>query len=78
MLLLLLLLLLLFPSYFLSSPFFSLPPSRNSDPGPHSRLVSPLPATVRALHFIARRFQLVLPSSTRVELCLPTLGALSS
>ena len=32
----------------------SLPPSRNSDPGSHSRLFS-LPATVRALHFIARR-----------------------
>ena len=27
--------------------------------------------------FIARRFQLYLPSSTRVELCSPTLGALS-
>ena len=25
--------------------------SRNPDPGPHSRLFSPLPATVRALHF---------------------------
>ena len=28
--------------------------------------------------FIARRFQLFLPSSTRVELCLPTLRTLSS
>ena len=28
--------------------------------------------------FIARRFHLFLPSSTRVELCLRTLGALSS
>ena len=56
----------------------SLPPSLNSDPGSHSRLFSPLPTTVCALHFIARRFQLFLPSSTRVELCLPTLGALSS
>ena len=42
---------------FFSLPFiifallFSLPPSRNSDPGPHSRLFSPLPNTVRALHF---------------------------
>ena len=35
----------------MSSPFFfSLPPSRNSDPGTHSRLFSPLPTTVRALH----------------------------
>ena len=39
----------------------------------------PLPTTVRAFHFfIAKIFQLFLPSSTRVELCLPTLGALSS
>ena len=30
---------------------FSLPPSSNSDPGSHSRLFSPLPTTVRALHF---------------------------
>ena len=39
------------PSNLLSSPFFSLPPSRNSDPGSHNRLFPPLPATVRALHF---------------------------
>ena len=42
------------PSHMLSSPFFfSLPLSRNSDPGSHmydSRLFSPLPATVRAFH----------------------------
>ena len=31
--------------------FFSLPPSRNPDPGPYSRLFSPLPTAVRALHF---------------------------
>ena len=30
---------------------FSLPPNRSSDPGLHSRLISPLPTTVRALHF---------------------------
>ena len=30
------------------------------------------------MHFIARIFQLFLPSSTRVELCLPTPRALSS
>ena len=29
---------------------FSLPPSRNSDPGSHSSLFPPLPTTVRALH----------------------------
>ena len=31
--------------------FFSSPPSRNSDPGSHGRLFSPLPATVHALQF---------------------------
>ena len=60
---------------------FSLPPinSRNSDPGSHSRLFSP-PYLLRFVPciFIARKFQLFLPSSTRVELCLPTLGGLSS
>ena len=30
---------------------FSLPPSRNSDPGSHSRRFSPLPTAVRALPF---------------------------
>ena len=29
---------------------FLLPPTRNSDPGSYSRLFSPLPSTVRALH----------------------------
>ena len=32
-----------FPSPLLSSPFCSLPPSRNSDAGSHSRLFSPYP-----------------------------------
>ena len=40
-----------FPSRLVSSPFFSLSLSRKSDPGSHSRLFSPLPATVRVLHF---------------------------
>ena len=58
---------------------FSLPPSRNSDPGSHSRLFVPHTHCGSCLaFFIARRFQLFLPSSTRVELCLPTPGALSS
>ena len=58
-----------FPSHWLSSPFFFLPPinSRNSDPGSHSRLFFPLHTVARI--FIARRFQLFLPSSTCVELC---------
>ena len=38
---------------------------------------SPLPTTVRALHFYRENIS-ALPSSTCVELCLPTLGALSS
>ena len=71
---------------FFSIPFiifallFSLPPSRNSDPGSRSRLFSPPRRTTGFVPcvFIARRFQLFLPSSIRVELCLPTLGVLSS
>ena len=31
-----------------------LPPSRNSDPGSHNRLVSPPPTTIRALHSLLR------------------------
>ena len=39
----------------------------------------PVPTTVRAWHFLSREdFSSFLPSSTRVELCLPTLGALSN
>ena len=42
--------------FFFLIPFmiFAFPcslPRRNSDPGSHSRLFSPLPSTVRALHF---------------------------
>ena len=58
---------------------FSLPPSRNSDPGSHRRLFIPrYPLRFVPYIFIAIIFQLFLPSSTRVELCLPTLGALSN
>ena len=58
---------------------FSRPPSRNSDPGSHSKHFStPTHYGSCLAFFVARRFQLFLPSSTRVELCLPTLGALSS
>ena len=51
-------------------PFFSLPPSRNSDPGSHSRRFSPPPHYARFVPciFIVTRLQLFLPSSTRVEL----------
>ena len=59
---------------------FSLTPSHNSDPGSQSRLFSPLPTTVRALHFfIARRFKLFLPSSTSVaskEKCIPRVPSM--
>ena len=34
--------------------FFSLPTSRSSDPGSHSRLFSPLPTAIRALPFLSR------------------------
>ena len=37
--------------FIVSALLFSLPPGHNSDPGSHSRLFSPLPNTVRALHF---------------------------
>ena len=58
---------------------FSLPPGPNSDPGSVMQvLLPPYPLRFVPCIFIARRFQLFLPSSTRVELCLPTLGALSS
>ena len=63
-----------YPSYLLSSPFYSLSPSRNSDPGSHSRLFFPPThyGSCLAFFFIARRFQLFLPSSTRVEWCFLT------
>ena len=63
--------------FFFSIPFiifallFSLPPSRNSDPGSHSRLFSTPTRYGSCLgFFIARRFQLFLPSSTRVVTCM--------
>ena len=55
-----------------------LPPSY-SDPGSHSGPSSPLPTSARVFIFIARKSQHFLPSSTRVEMYIPTLlGALSS
>ena len=57
---------------------FSLPPRLNSDPGSHSRLFSQPTHDGSCLAFsIARRFQLFLPSSTRVE-CAYTRQALSA
>ena len=54
-------------SHISSISSFSLPRC-NSDSGSLRRLFSPLPTTVRAFIFIARRVQHFLPSSTRVEL----------
>ena len=64
-----------------TTTLLALPPNSNSDPGSHIGLPSP-PSPLRynnASIFIASRFRHFLPSSTRVELYLPTLlGALSS
>ena len=50
-------------------PFSSSFPRRDSDPGSlKAGLFSPLPTTVHAFYFIARRLQLFLPASPRVEL----------
>ena len=68
-----------FTSNYYICPSFSLPPSRSSHTGLHSRLCSPPSHNGSCLAFFtARRFQLSIPSSTQVELCLPTLGGLSS
>ena len=65
-----------FPSHRLSRRFFSLSFLVVTQIRGHIAGSSP-PSPLRLI-FIARRFQLFLPSSTRVELCLPTLRALSS
>ena len=67
--------------YYLHTFYFSFSPSlsrRISDPESPSKPFSPLPTTARAFSFIARKIQHFLPSSTRVELCLPTLKGLGS
>ena len=43
-----------------SMPFFSLPPSRNSDPGSHNRLFTSLSATVRGLHFYREKISAII------------------
>ena len=51
----------IFWAFFFPIPFIIfallvlLPPSRNSDPGSHSRFFSPLPIMVRALHFFREK-----------------------
>lgn len=58
---------------------FSLPPNRSSDPGSYTRPFSPRSTAVRAFSFVwPEDFSPFFLSSTRVELSLPTLRALSS
>lgn len=47
-------------------------PCRNRN---ESRLVSPLPSTVRALPFYRETILALFSSSTRIDLCLPTLAS---
>ena len=69
-----------FNSFYYRRPSFSLPPSRNSDPGSHSRLFSPIPTTVRALHFYPEEISaLPLVDSRRMRFYniigdVPTIG----
>ena len=67
----------LFPIPLINSVIIALlSPSQqyNFDPGSYSGLPSPIPSTVPALIFIARKsIQHLLPSSMRVDLYLPTL-----
>ena len=67
-------------SYYIRPSFFSESlNSRDSDPGVTWQvLLPPSPPRFVPCFFIARKIQLFFPSSTRVELWLPTLGALSS
>ena len=69
-----------FPSHLLSSPFNYLCLLVVTQIRGHIAGSSPPPTHYGSClaFFIARRFQLFLLPSTRVELCLPTLGALSS
>ena len=53
-------------------------PRRNSDPGLQSRRFSPLPTTVRAFLFIARRVQRSLPSPTPANCAYPRYKELSA
>ena len=69
-----------FPSHVLSSPFFPLSLLVVTQIRGHIDIAgSSLPSPQRFVPciIIAARLQLFLPSSTRIALCLPTLGALS-
>ena len=70
----------LFLFLFFSIPFiifallFSLPPSRNSDPGSHSRLFSPPPHYGSCLAFLSQEdFSSFLVDSRRIVLTMSTL-----
>ena len=65
-------------SLLLSSPFCSLPPSRNSDPGSHSSLFPPTHYGSCLAFLSQENFSPFFPFSTRVELHVPTLSALNS
>ena len=56
----------------LSSPFNSLPPSRNSDPRSHTKLFYPPSTAVRALHFFREKISalssLIDPPAPRIVL----------
>ena len=71
-----------FPSHIFSSPFFYLSLLLivvTQIRGHIAGSSTPLPTTVRALHFYYEKMSALSSlSSTRVELSLPTLGALSS
>ena len=57
------------PSHLLFSPFYSLPPSRNSDPGSHGRLFSPPPHYGSCLALLSREdFSSSLVDSRRIVL----------
>ena len=62
-------------SFIFSALFLSSYPSQHVAQirGHQAGSYSPLPTTVRAFVFIAGRFQLFIPSQTRIELSLPTL-----
>ena len=63
-----------FPSHLLSSPYSSSSPFRNSDPGSHASTPPTSPLQCVPSISIARRAQQFVPSSTRVELCVHSVG----
>ena len=68
-----------FSSLLLSSRFFSLPPSRNSDPVSHSSS-PPFPPTVRVLHFYREKTSALssLVDSRRIVPTHAIIGALDN